>query len=336
MELSPVLSDFEIRSNPALRGTKAASFFIDDTVWVLRDIARQRPKSIFDHPFLAALRESHDRYGLRLQLNLFYRTDFYYGVDEFTLAEMPADHRAEWQANRDWLKLGFHSLQEFPDYPWVNMDAEGVANVFDREKREIGRFAGEGVLAMAVVPHWCPMSRPGVGALKERGVRLMECTAGIRRAYDGDRGCLPYGHAMRLEMNRRPETAIFTRESRDDSIANSICAYNHLSPEQLAATANSFAYVHDNVTGMNFKRLFGDAPVLNLVDVPTLAADAEKLLGKECLVFSDHEQYFFRDYVAYQPDYAEKVMLMSRMMAENGYRFIFLEDIVGESETCET
>ena len=335
MELDPVLADFEIRSNPEFRGQRAASFFIDDTVWVLRDIARQHPQSIFSHPFLAALKEAHDRYGLRLQLNLFYRTDFYYGVDEFTLAEMPDGYRTEWQANRDWLKLGFHSLQEFPDYPWINMDYAGVASVFDRERREIERLAGPGVFAGAVVPHWCPMSKDGVCALKERGILLMECTAGIRRKYDGDRNCLPYGHAARLEMNRKPETAIFTRESRDDSIANSICAYNHLSPEQLAATANSFAYVHDNVTGMNFKHLFGDAPVLNLVDVPTLVSDTEKLLGKEYLVFSNHEQYFFKDYFAYQSNYTEKVMVMSRMMAENAYRFVFIEDIVGESEALD-
>ena len=55
MELDPVLADFEIRSNPEFRGQRAVSFFIDDTVWVLRDIARQHPQSIFSHPFLAAL-----------------------------------------------------------------------------------------------------------------------------------------------------------------------------------------------------------------------------------------------------------------------------------------
>ena len=326
-ELGPSISDFEIRSNPSLRGTKAASFFIDDTIWTLRDIARLHPKSIFDHPFLSMLRNAHERYGLKVQLNLFWRTDFYYGVDEFTLQEMSDAYRREWQASRDWLKLGFHSLQEFPDYPWINMDAEGVLSVFDRESREVERFAGGDVFAQAAVPHWSPMSRAGVEALKSRRVKLMECTAGVRRAYTGDRGCLPYGHAMRLETNRKQETALFTRDSRDDAIASSACGYNHLTPEQLAATENSFSYVHDNTTGMDFKHLFGDAPILNLVDVPTLVADTERLLGREYLVFSDHEQYFFPDYVAYQRDYAEKVAVMSRMMAENGYRFIFLEDV---------
>ncbi len=68
--------------------------------------------------------------------------------------------------------------------------------------------------------------------------------------------------------------------------------------------------------------------MLNLVDVPTLKSDITALLGREHLVFSDHEQYFFKDYFAYQPDYMEKIHVMSRMMYENGYRFMLIEDLV--------
>ena len=78
---------------------------------------------------------------------------------------------------------------------------------------------------------------------------------------------------------------------------------------------------------MRFKNLFGDAPVLNLVDVPTLKKDTRAILGRDYLVFSNHEQYFYRDYLAYQPDYAEKIRVMSKMMHDNGYRFMFIEDI---------
>jgi len=31
---------------------KLAFFFIDDVIWTLRDITRQKPKSIFDNPFM--------------------------------------------------------------------------------------------------------------------------------------------------------------------------------------------------------------------------------------------------------------------------------------------
>ncbi len=327
VELAPILGNARVESNPALTG-KTASFFIDDAIWFLRDLARQRPKSLFDNAFLKPLKEAHDRYGLKLQINLFYRTDFFYGMDEFTLAEVPDSYKAEWQANKDWLRLGFHSLQEFPDYPWVNIDYADVKKLFGMIKGEIDRFAGEGVFTTALVPHWCPMSKDGCRALKDCGIKLMECSVGPRYRYDGDRNRLPYGHGLRLENNRKPEAAFFWRDSRDAAIMSSICSYNHISSEQSGATANSRRYVRDAETGMCFKHLFGDAPVLNLVDVPTLRADTEKLLGKEHLVFSDHEQYFFKDYFAYQSDYMEKVLEMSRMMHANGYGFIFIEDLV--------
>ena len=327
VELEPILKSATIRANPALTG-KGASFFIDDAIWFLRDLARQRPKSLFDNAFLKPLKEAHDRFGLKLQINLFYRTDFFYGMDEFTLAEVPDAYKAEWQANKDWLRLGFHSLQEFPDYPWVNIDYADVKKLFGMIKGEIDRFAGEGVFTTALVPHWCPMSKDGCRALKDCGIKLMECSVGPRYRYDGDRNRLPYGHALRLENNRKPETAFYWRDSRDAAILSSVCAYNHISAQQATATENSYRYLVDADTGMAFKHLFNDAPVLNLVDVPTLKADTAKLIGREHLVFSTHEQYFFKDYFAYQPDYMEKVMVMSEMMRANGYRFLFIEDLV--------
>ena len=327
VELEPILKSATITSNPALKG-KNASFFIDDAIWFLRDITRKRPRRLFDSDFLKPLKEAHDRFGLKLQINLFYRTDFFYGMDEFTLADVTDAYKSEWQDNRDWLKLGFHSLQEFPDYPWVNIDYADVKKLFGMIKDNIDRFAGEGVFTTALVPHWCPMSKDGCRALKDCGIKLMECSVGPRYRYDGKRERLPYGHAMRLENNRKPETAFFWRDSRDAAIMSSICSYNHISSEQSAKTENSYRYVVDGDTGMAFKHLFNDAPVLNLVDVPTLRADTAKLLGREYLVFSDHEQYFFKDYLAYQPDYMEKVLEMSKMMSENGYGFIFIEDLV--------
>ena len=325
-EMEPILKDGEIVRNDRMKG-RAASFFIDDAIWFLRDIARKRPKSLLDSDFLKPLKDAHDRFGLKLQINLFYRTDFFYGMDEFTLAEVPDAYKAEWQANKDWLKLGFHSLQEFPDYPWVNIDYADVKKLFGMIKGEIDRFAGDGVFTTALVPHWCPMSRDGCRAMKDCGIRIMECSVGPRYRYDGDRNRLPYGHALRLENNRKPEAAFFWRDSRDAAIMSSVCSYNHISQSQANATEHSYAMVRDPSTGMLFKHLFNDAPVLNLVDVPTLRRDTEKLLGSEYLVFSDHEQYFFKDYFAYQPDYMEKVAVMAEMMKANGYRFVFVEDI---------
>ena len=124
-ELPPAMPRLRVMDG-ALRG-RVACKYVDDCIWFLRDLARQRPKHAFDHPFLAGFKKVHEATGLKVQFNLFYRTDFFYGMDEFTLAGMPDTYKAEFQTNADWIKFGFHSLQEFPDYPWINASYDDVA-----------------------------------------------------------------------------------------------------------------------------------------------------------------------------------------------------------------
>ena len=326
-DMGPILTNAEVRRNPALKGRKC-SYFCDDAIWALRDITRQRPKSAFDHPFFAVLKECHETYGLKMQNNLFYRTDFFYGMDEFRLADVTDAYKGEFAANADWLKFGFHSLQEFPDYPWINASYEDVKKLFGMIRGEVVRFAGADSFSLACVPHWCPMSKAGVRALKDCGIRVMECSIGPRYRYDGKEERLPYGHAFRLLQNRQPEVGFYWRESRNAAISASVCSYNHVSEEQYEKIALSLDYIHDRDTGMNFKHMFCEAPCLNLCTLESLKSDIAKVLGKEYLIFSNHEQYFFKDYLAYQPEYADKIRLMCRTMRDNGYEFVLMQDAV--------
>ena len=199
-ELGPIVTNWEFRRPVGISGKKSA-MYIDDVIWVFRDLTRQRPKSMFDNPLLGGLKEAHERYGLKVQLNCFYRTDFFYGIDEFSLADMTNAYKDEWQASKGWLRLGFHAYQEFPDYPFINSEYVDVATVFDRIHGAVKRFAGDGVFTYALVGHWLPISKDGCRALKDRGVKLIACTDGVRYAYDGDRECLPYGHAFRVDAH---------------------------------------------------------------------------------------------------------------------------------------
>ena len=70
---------------------KKFHFFIDDVIWSLRDLTRIKPQSMFDIPFFKVLKNAHDRYGMKVQLNLFYRTSAYYGNDDFCLADVTDD-----------------------------------------------------------------------------------------------------------------------------------------------------------------------------------------------------------------------------------------------------
>lgn len=306
---------------------KKAYFFIDDVIWVFRDLTRQRPASMFDNPFMKLLKEGHDLYGMKVQLNVFYRTDFFYGRDEFSLADMTDAYKKEFGAAADWLKLGFHAKQEFPDYPYINADYTDVKEDLEDIKREIYRFAGQKSFARAVLPHWLPISRDACQALHDGGIKLLAVSTGPRTSYNGNPASLPYGHAARLLQNRKPETALFTRVTRDTAISASLCGYNHIeTPEPLKNT--TFEIDFDEETGLYFKQFGGTGTCLNLMKEEELEKCYRPLQNYEYVGYGVHEQYFYADYYAYQPDYANKLLGAAKILQENGYTYFFVEELV--------
>ena len=51
-------------------------------------------------------------------------------------------------------------------------------------------------------------------------------------------------------------------------------------------------------------------------------------VGYEFVGWGTHEQYFHKDYLAYQPDYEEKLMIATKVLYDNGYEFIFMQDLI--------
>ena len=327
LEALPPMMPNAIVKDSALKGMNACKF-VDDCIWFLRDIARAKPKSIFDTPYLAGFKKIHDATGLKVQFNLFYRTDFFYGMDEFSLADMPADYKAEFQDNADWIKFGMHSLQEFPDYPWISANYDDVAKCLKMIRGEVDRFAGDNMFARFVIPHWVPMSKDGVKALVDGGIKMMVASRGNRFAWNGDSSVLPYGHDFRLMNNRKPETALYTRVSNNLAISASLCGYNHITDAQLSAIMKENKYLYDPETGMRFKNSC-TAPfsALNLHPLRGIPRDLDATRGCNFVGYGNHEQYFFSDYLLYQPDYMEREMLMAKTLKDRGYRFIFMEDL---------
>ncbi len=328
-ELGPTITDFEVRRKKDIPGKRAA-FYIDDAMFTFRDLAAQRPKSCWDHRFLGHLKEAWERYGQRIQLNLFYRNDFFYGVREglFSLKDMPDTWRDEFQAAKEWFRFGFHSLQEYPDYPWISASYDDVKLTWDLITSEVERFAGPGMFAKAVVPHWGPMSREGCIALKDCGAKVVWVSRGKRWEYTGDRSILPYGHAYRIENHRKPESAIYWRAGGGDDISVSASGYNHLETEFVEKTRGTYNWIHDNATGVNFKAFTSGGPCLNLFRLQDITAAIERIGEPEFYCYGTHEQYFFKDYFMYQPDYCEKTLLTAKWMHDHGYQYIFIEDTV--------
>ena len=158
---------------------------------------------------------------------------------------------------------------------------------------------------------------------------MISSSYGPRYAYDGNPDQLPYGHSFRLICNRKPETAVFRRgNNADPALKSSISGYNHLPEGQTLLTQGTFKAIYDRDTRISYKR-FCNAPCLNLYPKDAVVPAFEKVLDSEFIGFADHEQYFFPDYFAYQPDYMEKIHIGAKWLHDHGYSFIFMEDSIG-------
>ena len=136
---------------------------MDDNIRFLKEITENRYRSIFDHPYLAMYRRLHTEFGLKIQLNLFYRTE------NFDLSGMSDAYREEWKANSDWLKLSFHSEKENVR-PYESSGYGEVYGDCKRVNEEIKRFASDVSLAKTTTIHYCLLTEGGLGAVEDNGV----------------------------------------------------------------------------------------------------------------------------------------------------------------------
>jgi hypothetical protein len=135
---------------------------------------------------------------------------------------------------------------------------------------------------------------------------------------------------MRLLQNRKRETALYSRLSEDTAISSSIGGYNNLTYAQAKRTFGVFDCVRDGVTGLCFKEVEDFQPLaagINLYNVESMTAAFKKVLGNEFVIYGNHEQYFYRDYLAYQRDYAEKFLTAAKLLNESGYEYFFFEEL---------
>lgn len=305
---------------------KKAQFFIDDVIWLFRDLTNKRPASMFDNPFLGTLKVANELYGVKTQLNVFYKTSFWYGKEDFSLSDMTDAYKKEFEESSSWLKLAFHSMEEWPDYPYVNADYELVDRNFKLIHKEICRFAGEKSFGWSVVPHWAPISEEGIRALKDNGVKVTYATYGAKQEL-GDRDFgLSEEHRARLFHNKKPESGVYMKTVNDVANEAALCSYNHVSTEEYMSQVGKFGALKDEKTGMGYT--VAARVVLNKVTLKELTEAITKHTDYEYFPIGNHEQYFYSDYGEYQPDYVEKILTMGKLLKDAGYTFVFAEGLV--------
>ena len=120
---------------------------------------------------------------------------------------------------------------------------------------------------------------------------------------------------------------MFSRETRDVAISNSICGYNHITQDQEMATRYNLDTIYDKEMDLHLK---GDTAglTLNLYTLDEVREMTKSLVDYEYVRYADHEQYFYKDYYAYQPDYMEKIHVAAKIFNDNGFEHFFAEEIV--------
>jgi len=144
---------------------KRYRFSLDDDCWFLRDIAGSRYKSLFENPYMALWKRLHDRYGTKINCNI------YYQCEDFNLSMMPDTYESEWADNADWFRLTFHALQNEPRDPYINATYDEIAQDYDLIVNEILRFAGEEVMNTFTTIHWGEATLEACRAVRDRGIK---------------------------------------------------------------------------------------------------------------------------------------------------------------------
>ena len=272
------------------RATNCYRLSLDDNIRFLEDLAEHKDsyRSIFENPYLAILKEAHDRFGTKIHANLFYR-----GVKEngFTLADMPDTFKEEFEANASWLHFSFHAKSEFPDKPYIEADYQTVNRDLSTVNQEIVRFAGEKVLDhKETTIHWGECSREGTKALHDSGIRVL---------------------AGYLIWNKKQDNGLVSYFLDRDTILQSAC----------------YGIYKDKASDITFSKIdviLNTGTVETILS--KLEEDYAQYPLKGFWEFLMHEQYFYPDYVKYLPDFRERIFAALTWAEQKGLTPAFLSE----------
>lgn len=255
---------------------KTFCFTVDDNIRFFKEITDNHYKSIFDHPYLALYMRLHKKFGLKVQLNLFYKTE------GFNLSCFSDRYKKEWQENSDWLKLSFHSDFE-NERPYEFSDYNEVYEDCNRVNEQIVRFAGVESLAKTTTVHYCLATQEGIKAIEDNKV---------------------LGLLGLFGSQEKPEVSYgLDAESAEKIRAGKIVKRNEIHYAAIDVILNNFSKE-------------GIVEKLN------------GLLDRDGVRVMIHEQYFYKDYICYQPDFEEKLSATFDFLTKNGYKSCFFEDLI--------
>lgn len=160
---------------------KMYNFFIDDNIFFFTDIYRLKYSSIFEHFYLANLKNIHEKYGTVFTLNCFRHN---HHEPDFDLSLFPEKYRSEFEDNSHWLRLAFHADSEYPPRPYKEAHPEKLEAHYLLWEKEMCRIAGIKTLIAPVIVHFFDALAPGRHFLRGRGMKLYSVRQGNEPVYN--------------------------------------------------------------------------------------------------------------------------------------------------------
>ena len=279
----------EILTRPvwAKNSYKRFRTYIDDHSFCFRDILQKNHKSIFDCFYLAKLRELHRNFGAKINLNCFNTTP----ERDFSLSMFPDKYKSEFEDNSHWLRLAFHSENEFPPIPYKNATPEKLAADFDLVARELKRIAGS-AYTVGLQIHFADVPPDCYQVLADRGVKMLQ-----------------------------------TRGRRRDSKARKLCDY-HLPDSILEYLDSNQGWMHFDTGLIFYNGLMRTTCEWTPVDktVPTIRERIDVPAKNHLINIAGHEQYWWPFYKNFVPDIYERWATSFRFVLDRGYKPIWIED----------
>ena len=214
--------------------------------------------------------------------------NIYYEMPGFNLSMMPAKFKSEWRQNASWMRLTFHARANDPDRPYIHASPEQILEDYRLVTSQIERFAGPEVLSRFTTIHWGEATAAAVAALRREGV------LGLAGYFYLTRDIPAVHYHVSLEETLNLSRRDYWKDTKLDVLL----------------------IRHDIV--INNVRLEEIPAYLEKV-----AADPRQAEVMELMI---HEPYFYPDYRAYLPDFAERVERAIEFVHRRGYRPVFFDD----------
>ena len=273
---------------------------IDDNIFFFTDLAREKPKSLFDHFYMKELKKLHETYGSKFILKCFYSNDHDTAPEKFNLSMMPDTYKSEFEDNASWLHFAFHARSEFPDRPYQHTSRARLKEDFELTYEHLERICGASAITPPTNVHWAMLSPEHFPFMREKGVKILTSSGFMSNRIIVD------GKVEDIQGNAC-DIGFFYEQDVAHHMVKKRCYYD---PDyDLFLSRTFFCFNIDTPEEIEEKICREDS---------THLCDMLECIG--------HEQYAYPRYEMFLPDYFKRLEACCKVPTELGYKPVFFQD----------